>query len=110
MFSALRPVLRACLACGPALLVWGCNDTEPTKPGSVADARRIVLLCSGGMSQTLSAKVEAAYTETGAVASAAFANKVEGLILADPTLSGAEKERVHRTFFECINQRDRAVR
>jgi hypothetical protein len=87
-------------------LIAGCASPEPTKRDSQAEAVRIVTLCSGGLSNGLSAKLKVSYTKyTEASAEGSAAAEAKGIIFGDDftkSMTGAEKTSLADKYVVCM--------
>lgn len=88
--------------------IEGCASDKPTDRFSQQDANRVVSLCSGGMAQSLVAKLEASYLkDANAKIEASAGQEARGIIFTDTTLSGVSSaDRVQLTdkYQSCIKE------
>lgn len=97
-----------CTAISCMLLLTGCASHDPTKRFSQEDAQRIVSLCSGGMSNSLVAKLAASYQKNvDAIIEAAATYEWRGIIFEDSTmagLSGPERLQIADKYVSCMKE------
>lgn len=91
---------------GGLLLLAACASRQPTVPNSQAEALRIVTLCTGGLSNSLSAKLKASYVKySAAEAEATAAEEAKGIIFSDSFTNGmtsADKLALSDKYIACV--------
>jgi hypothetical protein len=87
-------------------VVAGCASREPTTPNSQAEALRIVTLCSGGLSNGLSAKLKVSYTKYSEASGEGSATaEAKGIIFSDDftkNMTGVEKTTLADKYVVCM--------
>jgi hypothetical protein len=88
--------------------IQGCASDKPTTRFSQQDTNRVISLCSGGMAQSLIAKLEASYMKSAnAKVEGSAGQEARGIIFSDSTLtgvSGAERVQIADKYQSCVKE------
>lgn len=88
------------------LLIGGCN-TSSTAPGLTqlsAEAKRVIAICSGGLTSEVVGKIELAAQKNGGKLDAGIKDSVLGAFQTIPGLKSEDVVKLQEKYMECLEK------